>query len=351
MLFSLLLCAAIQPRGHLTPGCKAGGEEETGDSIVLELFRAKRRNTLHEGPPLITGLCWSKGSSAGARSCSLTLELGRQCFLLLFVFLGKGFGTPHLLLQVVVQESSRAQARHCQQAKPGLQEPLLPPRTHARAHGGAEAKRCSAVSLALLKHLILFSPPNSSFAPEIHRSLRLLSARFASSLAFTPPQPPEKRKMLQKRFTPHRPAERSAAQRRSSRAASFSCEPRRGPGRGDPAEGDQEEEEQQRNFCFPCAAEGGGEGRAVPPPPLQHRPEKISRGMRSAAAPSPLLPSPPAAAGGGREEAAVPGLRVLGLGECPRCPQRRHGVLGLSALSQPPAEPTRSDKESIAAPT
>lgn len=296
-----------------------GGGEETGESIVLELFKAKSRTSLHEGPPLIAGLCWSKGSSAGARSRSLTLELGRQCFLLLFVFLSKGFGTPHLLLQVVVQESSRAQARHGQQAKPGLQEPLLPPRTHARAHSGAEAKRCSAASLALLKHLIIFSPSNSSFAPEIHRSFRLLSARFDPSLAFTPPQPSEKRKMLQKRFTPHRPAERSAAQRRSSRAASFSSEPRRGPDRGDPAEGDQEEEkQQQRNFCFPCAAEGGGEGCPTSPSPARTGKNKPWDEERCCSLPSASLP-----ACGCREEAEVPRLgESPGAGRVPSLPPK-----------------------------
>lgn len=74
-------------------------------------------------------------------SRSLTLELGRQRFLLLLVFLGQGFSVPHLLLQVAVHENSRAQTRHSHQAKPSLQKPLLPPRTHASTHDGAEAKR------------------------------------------------------------------------------------------------------------------------------------------------------------------------------------------------------------------
>lgn len=260
MLFPSLLLQQFSLEAVYLQDAKLGwGGEETGESIVLELFKAKSRTSLHEGPPLIAGLCWSKGSSAGARSRSLTLELGRQCFLLLFVFLSKGFGTPHLLLQVVVQESSRAQARHGQQAKPGLQEPLLPPRTHARAHSGAEAKRCSAASLALLKHLILFSPSNSSFAPEIHRSLRLLSARFDPSLAFTPPQPSEKRKMLQKRFTPHRPAERSPTPfepRRILQQRTSAGSGPGGPGRGGPGGGEAAAEKLLLPMC--CRRRRGG---------------------------------------------------------------------------------------------
>lgn len=84
------------------------------------------------------------------------------------------------------------------------------------------------------------------------------------------------------------------------------------------------EEEEER--------EGGSRGAGlVLPPPLQHRPEKISRGLKECSCSLPPLPSPPA--GGCRGEAAALGL-PKGAGGLPREPPVPPNVLGVS-LSLP----------------
>ncbi|XP_051642109.1 translation initiation factor IF-2-like [Manacus candei] len=90
-------------------------------------------------------------------------------------------------------------------------------------------------------------------------------------------------------------------------------------GRGQPAEGREQEQEKQEerreeeeNFCFPCAAAAGGAGRGYcrlwlfPPPPLEQRPEKITRREEKPLGP---LPAAPGRKRRHREPGAGPGKR------------------------------------------